>query len=221
MSVDEKTSIQALERAGATLPVRPDKVERREFNYLRHGTQVLIGNLNLATGTMVAPTIGGTRTEADFAAHIARTVATDPGGGWIFLCDQLNTHMSTSLVTWVAKQLGDDQDLGDKGKRGILKTMATRQAYLSDESHRIRFVYTPKHCSWLNPIEVWFSALARRVLRRGDFLSTADLKQKMTAYITYYNNNLAKPFKWSVVTNHDIREMIRKIGEVRMMGQGI
>lgn len=193
------------------MPTKTGKVERREFNYIRHGTQVLTGNLNLATGEMVTPTVADTRTEADFVAHIARTVATDLEGGWIFLCDQLNTHKSASLVEYVARMLGDNQDLGQKDTHGILKSMPTRQAYLEATTHRIRFVYTPKHCSWLNPIEVWFSVISGHALRRGNFTSVADLKQKIEDYIDYYNRKLAKPFKWSVVTNRDITELVTKL----------
>ena len=215
VSVDEKTGIQALERAGATLPMKADKGERREYNYIRHGTQVLTGNLDLATGKLISPTVGGTRTEQDFAVHIKNTVGTDPKAPWIFLVDQLNTHKSESLVAYVAKAIGDTRDLGVKGRRGILKDMPSRMAYLSDPAHRIRFVYTPKHCSWLNPIEVWFSALSSRVLRRGSFVSCTQLREKIMAYIQFYNDVLAKPFRWSVVKTGEIEEMLEKIKGVR------
>jgi transposase len=211
ISVDEKTGIQALERDGNTLPMQPGVGERREYNYIRHGTKVLIGNLDLATGELVHPTVGDTRTEADFLTHIAGTVATDHGAEWIFLSDQLNTHKSASLVTYVAGAIGDTNDLGVKGVRGILKNMTSRMTYLSDPSHRIRFVYTPKHCSWLNPIEVWFSTLSSRVLRRGNFTSGTHLKEKIVSYIDYYNTVLAKPFRWSVVKTRDIQAMLDRI----------
>ena len=220
ISSDEKTGIQALERAGATLLMQPGKGERREFNYLRHGTQVLVGNLDLATGQMITPTVGDTRTEADFLEHIERTVASDPDASWIFLVDQLNTHKSASLVEYVAATIGDTQDLGSKGVSGILKTMPSRMAYLSHPAHRIRLVYTPKHCSWLNPIEVWFSTLSARVLRRGNFTSIAKLKQKILTYIEYYNTVLAKPYQWSVVTTTAIATMLAQIKEVRGLFEG-
>jgi transposase len=89
--------------------------------------------------------------------HITQTIDTDPDAGWIFMTDPLNTHKSQSLVRLVADRLEIGEDLGVKGKEGILKSMASRAAFLSDESHRIRFVYTPVHCSWLNQIEIWFS----------------------------------------------------------------
>ena len=97
VSTDEMTGIQALERAAPTLPTRPGRVERREFEYVRHGTQTLIANFEVATGAVIAPSVGPTRTEADFAAHVARTVATDPGAEWVFLTDQLNIHRSEAL----------------------------------------------------------------------------------------------------------------------------
>jgi transposase len=211
VSTDEKPGIQALERDGATLPTKADKVERREFNYIRHGTQVLTSNIHLATGKLITPTIADTRTEADFVEHIARLIQSDPNAGLIILCDQLNTHKSESLVRFIAKVLEDDQELGKKGKSGILQNMETRQAYLSDPQHRIRFVYTPKHCSWLNSIEVWFSILNRHVLCRGNFTSIQDLTEKIQRYIAYYNEHLARGWKWSCVLTKDIQALIDKV----------
>ena len=197
MSTDEKTGIQALERAQPSRPLRPGLVERQEFEYLRHGTQTLIANFAVATGQVVAPTVGPTRTEEDFAAHIEQTLQTDPQAGWIFLVDQLNTHQSETLVRLVAHHCEIEDDLGVKGETGILRSMATRAAFLHDPAHRIRFVYIPKHTSWLNQVEIWFSILVRRVLKRGNFPSTEALRQRLLAFITYFNQTLAKPFKWT------------------------
>lgn len=197
VSTDEKTGIQALERAAPTLPMQPGQVELREFEYERHGTQCLIANLEIATGGIIAPSISQTRTEADFVGHIQQTVATDPTGEWIFVADQLNTHKSESLVKWVAQVCNIDLELGIKGESGILQSMATRAAFLQDPTHRIRFVYTPKHTSWLNQIELWFSILVRRLLKRGNFTSVDDLKQRILSFITYFNQTMAKPFKWT------------------------
>lgn len=197
VSTDEKTGIQALERIAAPQPLRPDHVERIEFEYVRHGTQCLIANFEVATGRILAPTVGQTRTEADFVAHVATTVATDPKAEWIFIVDQLNTHQSESLVRWVAVACHLADDLGVKGESGILATMASRQAFLADASHRIRFVYTPKHTSWLNQVEIWFSILARRLLKRASFTSTEELRQRLLKFIEYFNQHLAHPFKWT------------------------
>jgi hypothetical protein len=195
--VDEMTGIQALERIAPTRPMKPGQVERREFEYTRHGTQCLIGNFEVTTGQVIAPTVQPTRTEEDFAAHIAQTVATDPGAGWIFVADNLTTHCSESLVRYVAEACAIPTALGTKGRRGVLKSVATRKAFLTDASHRIRFVYVPKHTSWLNQIEIWFSILVRRVIKRGNFTSAEDLRKKILAFIDYFNRTLAKPFKWT------------------------
>lgn len=203
VSTDEKTGIQALERAAPTKPMQPGvagqagKCERQEYEYIRHGTQCLTANFEVATGKQIAPSIGATRTEPDFVAHIAQTVATAPSDQWIFITDQLNTHQSESLVRWVAKAIGETCDLGEKAKSGILKSMSSRAEFLADEKHRIRFVYTPKHCSWLNQIEMWFSILVRRLLKRASFKSTDELRQRILEFIEYFNRTLAKPFKWT------------------------
>jgi hypothetical protein len=198
ISTDEMTGIQALERTAPTKPMKSGSPEKREYEYRRHGTQCLIANLEVATGTLVASTVDEGRTEEDFAAHVARTVATDPGAGWIFIVDNLNVHQSEALVRYVAKQCCEpDLELGVKGRGGILKSMATRQEFLRNSEHRIRFVYLPKHTSWLNQIECWFSILARRVLKRGSFSSTEELREKILNYIEYHNSAKAKPFKWT------------------------
>jgi transposase len=174
----------------------PGQVQRREFEYVRHGTQALIASFDVATGQVVG-SVGDTRTEADFVQHLETTLAQDPEGTWWFVCDQLNTHKSESLVRLVAERCGITDDLGEKGQSGILKNQASRMAFLEDLNHRIRFVYTPKHTSWLNQVEIWFSVLVRRMLKRGIFTSKADLREKLLAFIDYFNRTLAKPFKWT------------------------
>jgi transposase len=195
ISTDEKTGIQALEFA--IEPMKPGQVERREFEYERHGTLCLMANLEIATGKIVTPSIGPTRTEADFAAHITQTLDTDPQANWTFIVDQLNTHQSETLVRLVASRCDITVNLGEKGKSGVLQSMATRATFLSDPTHRIRFVYTPKHTSWLNQVEIWFSILVRRLLKRASFSSLEELRLRILAFIDYFNRTMAKPFKWT------------------------
>lgn len=197
VSVDEKTGIQALERAAQTKPMRAGEVEKQESEYIRHGTQCLIGNFKIATGQMIAPSIGGTRTEEDFVNHIKQTLKTNPEAVWIFILDQLNTHQSEGLVKLVASECGIDKELGVKGKSGILESMASRAEFLRDLSHRIRFVYTPKHTSWLNQIEIWFSILVKKLLKRSSFKSVEQLRERIIEFIEYFNRTMAKPFKWT------------------------
>ncbi len=196
VSCDELTAIQALERIAPTQPMQPRQVERREFEYRRHGTLSLITNFEVATGAVIAPSIGPTRTEEDFAAHIAHTIATDPDASWVFITDQLNIHQSEALVRLVAARCGITDDLGVKGKTGILQSMASRAAFLSDPTHRMQFVYLPKHTSWLNQVAIWLGILVRRVIKRGNFTSLDDLRTKILAFIEYFNRT-AKPFRWT------------------------
>jgi putative transposase len=192
------TGVQALERKHPGLPLAPGKVERREFEYIRHGTRCFLLSRDVVTGKLVAPYCGPTRTEADFLAPLQDVVASDAAAlRWHIVCDQLNTHQSESLVRWLAQLSGIEEDLGVKGESGILAAMASRAAFLSDPSHKVVFHYTPKHSSWMNQIEIWLSILVRKLLKRGSFTSVEELQTKVLAFIAYSNQTMAKPFKWT------------------------
>lgn len=154
ISVDEMTGIQALEHKYPDKPVISGKSARVEFEYIRHGTRSLIGFFDVATGRVEKPYLNATRTADDFVEAVSALVETDPEASWTFVCDSLNTHKSEQLVMFVAQQCGFQGDLGRKEKRGILKSQKSRTEFLHQKDHRIRFVYTPKHCSWMNQIEI-------------------------------------------------------------------
>lgn len=197
ISVDEKTSIQAIERITPEGDMKKGKPRRIETEYSRHGTTCLMAAFNVGKADILHHWMNPTRTEADFLYFIQHTTfKLSKEDKVIFLLDQLSTHMSASLVIWVAQQEKFNGELGVKGQKGILKSMKSRKAFLEDPTHRIRFVFTPRHCSWLNPIENWFSKLQAHVIKYGNFSSVKELMNKIDAYIKFYNSCLVKPLKW-------------------------
>lgn len=196
-SVDEMTGIQALERIAPDLPMSSGKPLAREFEYKRNGTQTLIAAIQIATGTVQAH-CGDTRTEEDFSQFIGGLLQRHPGYRvYHIVLDQLNTHKSEALVRLTATLSGLDIDLGVKGKSGILASMETREAFLAKTDKPVIFHYTPKHASWMNQIEIWFGILTKKVVKRGHFRSKTELRDKLLAFIDYFNATMAKPFRWT------------------------
>jgi transposase len=197
-SLDEMTGIQALERLMPDIPMKPGRCVKVEFEYRRHGTQTLIASFNVASGHIAQADVGDTRTEEDLRNHIQALLAGHPDAPKTHLVmDCLNTHQSEALVRIVAALEAKPPELGEKGKSGILKSMATRAEFLSNPAHRLVIHFTPKHSSWLNQIEIWFSILVRKLLRRSSFTSKVQLKNRILAFIEYFNRTMAKPFKWT------------------------
>jgi len=165
----------------------------REFEYIRHDTLCVTANLEISTGKVVSPRIRETRTNIDFVEEIDTTTSEDPDGRWFSLWT-ISTR--TSQRSWFGTSPPPSATTV-MSKSGVLKSRAPRTEFLSEPSHRIRFVFTRRHCSWLNQFELWFSVLARRVHRRGSFTSKQDLHDKLLAFIDYFNAVLATPCRWT------------------------
>ena len=191
LCTDEKTSIQALERKHPGRPMTPGQPERREFEYIRHGTRCLIASLAVATGQIIGD-LSTRRGSRDFCRHLRHTAAQFADiQRFHWVMDNLNTHWNLSLCRCIARLSGVEFE----PKK--LRTGAQRRAFLTNPEHKHVIHYTPKHGSWLNQIEIWFGVLQKRVIRRGNFVSKADLTRRILAYITYYNENLAHPYRWT------------------------
>lgn len=189
--VDEKTGIQALERARPTTPVKPGQDERRDYEYIRHGTRCLIGSRVVATGQVIG-SVTAERKTWDFVRHIRDVVESFPQATkfhWVM--DNLNTHWTFELCQYLGKLSNAWED------RPSLRTGAARRAFLTDPSHKHVVHFTPKHGSWMNQIEIWFGVLSRQLLRRGEFRSTAELTEGIQKFIAYYNCHLAFPYEWT------------------------
>lgn len=197
VSIDEKTGMQALERNAPDKPVKPGSPAKIEYEYKRHGTQCLTPTFDILTGQIISYQIGATRNEEDFVEHIKETIKTSPHSNWIFVMDQLNTHKSESLVRLFAEENKYKGELGEKGEKGILKTMESREEFLTKKDQKLQIQFTPKHCSWMNQIEIWFGIMHRKSLKRKSFKSIEELVSKVKEFIKYYNDKMAKPFKWT------------------------
>jgi transposase len=165
LSVDEKTGMQAKSRTNPTKPARPGLTERREFEYRRHGTAALFAALDVHSGEVIHDTKARNRSE-DFIEFLELLDSHTPAELTLHLVlDNGASHVSKQTKTWLA-------------------------------AHTDRFVvhHTPTHASWLNQVELFFSILGRRLLKRGEFKSVDDLVNRISAFITDYNHT-AKPFK--------------------------
>ncbi len=188
---DEKTGMQILERKHPTKPMISGIPERREHEYIRHGTRALINSFAVPTG-QVAWNLGQTRTSEDFAAHLRHAKAQFPDmQRYDWVLDNLNTHWSLD----VCRVIADWCDIPFDPKK--LQRGADRREFLTDPSHKHVFHFTPKHGSWLNQVELWFSVLERRFLKRGEFGSAAEFEQRLTAYLEDYNDNYSHPYRWT------------------------
>ena len=188
---DEKTGMQILERKHPTILVQPGKPEKREHEYIRHGTRCLIASFVVPTGKLLWD-LGSTRTSIDFAAHLAQVVsqlAEQKKFHWVL--DNLNTHWSLEVCQLMAELNGLPFHHRD------LRTGKQRKAFLTNPDHKHVFHFTPKHGSWLNQVELWFSTLARRLLKRGDFASAKEFTDRLTTYLDDYNDHHAHPYRWT------------------------
>jgi hypothetical protein len=189
--VDEKTGIQALERKHPSRPMQPGRPERREYEYIRHGTRCLLGSFVVTTGRVLAD-VTARRTRHDFCAHLRGVAAAFADAARVhWVMDNLNTHWSLELCRLIARLSG----VPHRPRR--LRTGAQRRAFLTDPDHKHVIHYTPKHGSWMNQIEIWFGRLTRQLLHRGNFLSIRDLAAQIRRYIDYYNRWHAKPYRWT------------------------
>jgi hypothetical protein len=188
---DEKTGRQILARTYPTQPMAPGTPEKREPEYIRHGARALIASCVVATGQVVW-NLGQTRTSADVAVHLANVVSQLPERQrYEWVVDNLNTHWSLAVCRLVAQWCHGPCVAKD------LRRGRQRRAFLSDPTHTHVFHFTPTHGSWLNQVELWFSVLARRFLKRGDFGAAQDFATRLADYLEVYNTHHAHPYRWT------------------------
>lgn len=189
LSVDEKTSIQALQRKHPMIPGKAGSIALIEHEYTRHGTCCLTAGFEVATGGVMGMLTPNRPAEvfAEFMEWVCEYYC-DAGRIHIVL-DNLNTHYHELTCQVVADFCKCDP--------GQTKIGRQRKDFLTSPSKRVVFHFTPTHASWLNQIEIWFSTLTRKVTRRGDFCSVGDLEDKIMEFIEYHNEYLAKPYAWT------------------------
>jgi transposase len=197
---DEKTGMQILERNAPTKPAQAGRRERREHEYIRHGTRVLINSLAVATG-QIAWTIGMTRKATDFVTHLQQAYQRLPRmTRYDWVMDNLNTHWSLDICRLVARwcKVPFEPQKLTKGPQ--------RRAFLSDPSHGHVFHFTPKHGSWLNQAELFFGVLHRRFLVRGSFSSAKDFVRRLERFLKDYNTRHAHPYRWTYTGEPLVRD---------------
>jgi len=188
---DEKTGMQILQRKYPTQPARPGHPEKQEFEYIRHGTRTLITSFVVATGEVVWD-LGPTRTSVDFARHIGQVACYfRHASGFDWVVDNLNTHWSMEVCEWIAAFSDVSFNPWE------LRTGRQRRAFLGDATHKHVFHFTPKHGSWLNQVELWFSVLSRRFLRRGDYAGVTEFEYRLQVFLEEYNWRHAHPYRWT------------------------
>lgn len=190
LCVDEKTCIQALGRKHPMRPPRKHRLGRIEYEYRRYGTRALLGAFNVRTGQVFAHVLPH-RTAQDLASFMNALARRYPSGPVYIIWDNLNTHCGPQWERFNRRHGG-----------------------------RFHFVYTPKHASWVNQIEIWFGILQRRVLRYGDFSSVEDLEQTLHGFVAHWNRHEAHPFRWTfrgrfVNTRRSHRDTSRPAGARR------
>jgi len=191
LSSDEKTSMQILGRPHPTQPAQPGQPEKREADYERHGTRVLMTTFCVPTGKVVW-NLGQTRTSIDWAGHLKHVYRQLPDmRQYHWVVDNLNTHWSLGVCLLVAMWCGIKVSAKD------LKTGAQRREFLSHPDHEHVFHFTPIHGSWLNQVELFFSVLVRKFLKRGDFDSAAEFEERIERWLRWYNREHAHPYRWT------------------------